>query len=112
VRYNCHQALKEATGRDFGYDHLAENATERQRAVLRWRQWWGDQFQDQWFASSYAQAHGFTQGDGSSSATPSTPMTETQPPQGSSDQGVEVQSGSTQPQSQGRQGSGNNRDGN
>lgn len=82
VRYNCHQALKDASGRDFGYDHLAESATDRQRAVLRWRQWWGDQFQDPWFASSYAQAHGF---DGMASEQPATPapMTETAPQSGS-----------------------------
>src|SRR5690606_13951812 len=62
VRYNCHQALKDATGRDFGYDHLAESAEERQRAVLRWREWWGELYQDRWFAQSYAQAHGITDG--------------------------------------------------
>ncbi len=124
VRYNCHQALKEATGRDFGYDHLAENVTERQRAVLRWRQWWGEQFQDQWFASSYAQTHGFAQG---SAPVPAMPMTEMAPPrepaapapgspeqgktdqgkteqgkteQGKTDQGIEIESTSTSPQNQ------------
>jgi HEAT repeat protein len=34
VRFNCHQALKEATGRDFGYDHLAESELDRQKAAL------------------------------------------------------------------------------
>ncbi|MEZ5962768.1 MAG: HEAT repeat domain-containing protein [Planctomycetota bacterium] len=80
VRYNCHQALKEASGRDFGYDHLAESEVDRQRATLRWRQWWGEQFQDPWFASSYAQAHGFDANDTGRPAMPSpAPMTETAP---------------------------------
>lgn len=83
VRYNCHQALKESTGRDFGYDHLAESAVDRQRAVLRWRQWWGDQFQDPWFASSYAQAHGIDGTAPERPAMPAAPMTEMAPnPQG------------------------------
>ena len=106
VRYNCHQALKESTGRDFGYDHLAENATDRQRAVLRWRQWWGEQFQDQWFASSYAQAHGFTQGanDQGTQAVPSTPMTETAPvrePGRQQDQVIEIKANDQQSRTQG-----------
>lgn len=79
VRYNCHQALKEATNRDFGYDHLSENAVERQRAVLRWRQWWGEQFNDRWFAQSYAQAHGFGAGEEQMPAVPPAPMTEPAP---------------------------------
>jgi hypothetical protein len=80
VRYNCHQALKDATNRDFGYDHLAENVGERQRAVLRWRQWWGEQFNDRWFAQSYAQAHGFGNGAEMPTAAPPMPMTEPNTP--------------------------------
>jgi len=99
VRYNCHQALKEATGRDFGYDHLAENQVERQRAVLRWRQWWGEQFQDPWFASSYAQAHGFDGMDTTRPAQPPAPMTETAPNPGTAP-GTGMPSGSEKQDSQ------------
>jgi hypothetical protein len=70
VRYNCHEALRTATGRDFGYDHLAENPVDRQMAVLRWRQWWGEQNRDPWFAQSYADTHGLSP---SQTATPTPP---------------------------------------
>ena len=55
VRYLCHEALKAATGRDFGYDHLSENQMQRQLAVLNWRQWWGEYSGDTFFAQSYEQ---------------------------------------------------------
>jgi len=58
VRYMCHEALKSATGHDFGYDHLNQNQQELQVAVLRWRQWWGEYSGDQFFAQSYEQQHG------------------------------------------------------
>lgn len=58
VRYMCHEALKSATGHDFGYDHLNENQRDMQMAVLRWRQWWGEYGGDTFFASNYEQAHG------------------------------------------------------
>ncbi|MCC6673497.1 MAG: HEAT repeat domain-containing protein [Planctomycetes bacterium] len=53
VRALCHEALKSATGRDFGYDHLTENLTARQQAVLAWRKWWSAQSNDPFFASNY-----------------------------------------------------------
>ncbi len=53
VRYMCHETLKTATGRDFGYDHLNANETEMRLSVLRWRQWWGEQSGDAFFAQSY-----------------------------------------------------------
>lgn len=55
VRYMCHEALKTSTGRDFGYDHLSENETQRRTAVLGWRQWWAEYSGDTFFASSYQQ---------------------------------------------------------
>lgn len=58
VRYNCHMALKDATKRDFGYDHLSESDTQRKKAVLAWWKWWGDQSGDPWFAKKYAQDNG------------------------------------------------------
>tara|TARA_R110002072_G_scaffold87129_9_gene196786 strand:+ start:36830 stop:37975 length:1146 start_codon:yes stop_codon:yes gene_type:complete len=58
VRYMCHEALKTATGHDFGYDHLNQDQQELQFAVLRWRQWWGEYGGDTFFASSYEQEHG------------------------------------------------------
>jgi len=58
VRYNCHMALKDATKRDFGYDHLSESDIQRKKAVLAWRQWWGEQAGDPWFAKKYATDHG------------------------------------------------------
>jgi hypothetical protein len=53
VRYLCHEALKTATGHDYGYDHLDQNQQELQIAVLRWRQWWGEYSGDSFFATSY-----------------------------------------------------------
>lgn len=82
VRFNCHQALKEASGRDFGYDHLAESEIDRQKSALRWRQWWGEQFSDPWFAQSYAQAHGLdAQAPRANNQPAATPMSETIPQQ-------------------------------
>lgn len=79
VRYNCNEALKMASGRDFGFDHLAENPVDRQMASLRWRQWWGEMRHDPFFASSYARAHGLdTQAEGAM-GQPAAPMGETQP---------------------------------
>ncbi|HLQ36297.1 MAG TPA: HEAT repeat domain-containing protein, partial [Planctomycetota bacterium] len=50
VRFLCHEALKSSTGRDFGYDHLSEDATQRRTAVLGWRQWWSEYSGDPFFA--------------------------------------------------------------
>ena len=58
VRYGCHEALKEATNRDFGYDHLEEDVSVRRVSVLRWREWWAEQSNDPWFAKEYATEHG------------------------------------------------------
>ncbi len=58
VRYMCHEALKTATGHDFGYDHLNQDQQELRLAVLLWRQWWGSYDGDTFFASSYEQKHG------------------------------------------------------
>ncbi|MCB9869599.1 MAG: HEAT repeat domain-containing protein [Planctomycetes bacterium] len=84
VRYNCHMALKDATSRDFQYDHLEEDSNERRLAVLRWRTWWAEQSQDPWFAKRYAQEHGLEysgpQLPGQKHAVPAAPMTETKKP--------------------------------
>jgi len=58
VRYMCHEALKAATGHDFGYDHLSLNQSELRHSVLRWRQWWGSYAGDTFFASRYEEEHG------------------------------------------------------
>ncbi|MGK0350501.1 MAG: hypothetical protein ACJAYX_001172 [Planctomycetota bacterium] len=58
VRYMCHEALKTATGHDFGYDHLNQNQQELRLSVLHWRQWWGEYAGDTFFASNYEQEHG------------------------------------------------------
>lgn len=57
VRYLCHEALKTATGHDFGYDHLNQNDNELRLSVLRWRQWWGEYSGDTYFAQSYQRTH-------------------------------------------------------
>ncbi len=57
VRYLCHEALKQATGQDFGYDHLSDDGRNRQLAVLAWREWWGGMSGDEGFATQYAAAH-------------------------------------------------------
>jgi hypothetical protein len=57
VRYMCHEALKTATGHDFGYDHL-QNDNDLRLATLRWRQWWSEYSGDTMFASSYQQRYG------------------------------------------------------
>ncbi|MHC4512794.1 MAG: HEAT repeat domain-containing protein [Planctomycetota bacterium] len=51
-------ALKDATKRDFGYDHLTESDRQRKRSVLAWWQWWGKQAKDPWFAQNYAKENG------------------------------------------------------
>lgn len=58
VRYMCHEALKSATGHDFGYDHLNQNLTDLRLSVLRWRQWWTEYSGDVAFAQSYRRQHG------------------------------------------------------
>jgi hypothetical protein len=57
VRYMCHEALKTATGHDFGYDHLNQNDAELRLSVLRWRQWWSEYSGDVFFAQGYQQKH-------------------------------------------------------
>lgn len=57
VRYMCHEALKIATGHDFGYDHLNQDQTQMRVSVLRWRQWWSEYSGDQFFAQSYQQKY-------------------------------------------------------
>jgi hypothetical protein len=78
VRFLCHEALKTSTGRDFGYDHLNEDVTQRHVAVLGWRQWWSDYSGDPFFAQSYAQRFGL-QGQ---PAQPAQPGPETKPQDG------------------------------
>jgi len=73
VRYLCHEALKTATGHDFGYDHLNANKDQMQVSVLRWRQWWSEYTGDPVFAASYQAKHNIT-------ITPAAPAGETQPP--------------------------------
>lgn len=70
VRFLCHEALKTATGHDFGYDHLNQNQADLRLATLRWRQWWGEYSGDTLFASSYERQHGLT---------PAAPAGETRP---------------------------------
>ena len=57
VRYNCQMALRDATNRDFGYDHLEDDLAIRRQGALRWRQWWGEQQGDPWFAEEYARKY-------------------------------------------------------
>ena len=77
VRFLCHEALKAATGRDFGYDHLSDNDTQRHAAVLGWRQWWSEFSGDTFFASNYQQRYNVSMpaaptGEGKNSTTDST----------------------------------------
>jgi hypothetical protein len=72
VRYLCHEALKSATGHDFGYDHLNENKDQMMVSVLRWRQWWSEYAGDPFFASSYQQKNHIE-------AQPAQPMGEMKP---------------------------------
>lgn len=58
VRYLCHEALKSATGRDFGYDHLSDDVAARTTSVFGWRQWWSEYSGDPFFAQNYAKEHG------------------------------------------------------
>ncbi|MFY9343976.1 MAG: HEAT repeat domain-containing protein [Planctomycetota bacterium] len=57
VRYMCHEALKTASGHDFGYDHLSLDHNELKLSVLRWRQWWSEYSGDAAFAQGYQQKH-------------------------------------------------------
>jgi len=74
VRYMCHEALKSATGHDFGYDHLNQNDNDLRVSVLRWRQWWSEYSGDTFFAQSYQQKHNI-------SAQMAAPMGESKPMQ-------------------------------
>jgi hypothetical protein len=74
VRYMCHEALKSATGHDFGYDHLNQNDNDLRVSVLRWRQWWSEYSGDAFFAQSYQQKHNL-------SAQMAAPMGESKPMQ-------------------------------
>jgi len=71
VRYLCHEALKTATGHDFGYDHLTVDKNKMQLSVLRWRQWWSEYSGDLFFAQNYQKQHGII-------VTPAAPVGETQ----------------------------------
>lgn len=57
VRFLCHEALKGATGRDFGFDHLSDNELQRRTSVLGWRQWWSEYSGDPFFAANYQQRY-------------------------------------------------------
>lgn len=83
VRYMCHEALKVATGHDFGYDHLNQNDTDLKLSVLRWRQWWSEYSGDTFFAANYQRQHRLD-------AALAAPMGETKP--------VQVPEGNNQPQ--------------
>jgi len=81
VRFNCHMALRDATKRDFQYDHLEDDIQQRRLAVWRWRRWWGEQNQDPWFAENYAKAHSLelpASNAQEQECVPSVPLTETQ----------------------------------
>lgn len=89
VRYLCHEALKSSTGRDFDYDHLTDDQLARAQSVYRWREWWGEQSGDPFFASAYAQQHGLRM---ENATRPAAPGGETSPrmdqdPQEGPDQG-------------------------
>lgn len=75
VRYLCHAALKDSTGRDFDYDHLTDDAFARAQTVYRWREWWSEQSGDKFFASTYAEQHGLR----TEAARPAAPGGETAP---------------------------------
>lgn len=76
VRYNCQMALRDATKRDFGYDHLEEDLATRRQGALRWRQWWGEQQGDPWFAENYARKYQLLP-EYADIGTPAKPMGET-----------------------------------
>lgn len=81
VRYLCHEALKNFSARDFGFDHLSENMSNRHQAVFRWRNWWSEQSGDSWFAQEYAKENGLNeQGEPLTEAVPAAPDGETEAP--------------------------------
>ena len=81
VRYLCHEALKGSTGRDFGYDHLSDNTTQRRSSVLGWRTWWSDYSGDPFFATNYQQKWSLNpaQPSGETSLQQEQPMPQEQP---------------------------------
>lgn len=85
VRYLCHEALKSATGHDFGFDHLAMSQQDMRQSVLKWRQWWGDYSGDAAFAMTYERQHGLNQPE--PMGQPAQPMGETQPQSGQQQSG-------------------------
>jgi hypothetical protein len=74
IRFMCNEALKDATGRDFGFDHLSEDLMARRSSVLEWRTWWSELSGDSFFASAYAVENGLNQ---SPEGMPAAPIGET-----------------------------------
>ena len=70
----CNEALKDATGRDFGFDHLSEDLMARRSSVMEWRTWWSELSGDSFFASAYAAENGLNQ---SPEGMPAAPIGET-----------------------------------
>jgi hypothetical protein len=98
VRYMCHETMKTATGRDFGYDHLNANETEMRLSVLRWRQWWSEYSGDARFAQSYQNQYHLDPA--------AAPSGETKPTDGQTPQDQEPQTQGNGTQGSGTQGNG------
>lgn len=94
VRYLCHEALKSASGRDFGFDHLTDDIPARTVAAFRWRQWWGESSGDTFFAEQYAAERGLTP-EGQWAAPGAAPDGETEKKEEGGDRPLEHQGGAT-----------------
>ncbi len=53
VRFQCMEALRSATGKNFGFDHLAEDPSVRTASIEKWEQWWTKRQQDPNFSSNF-----------------------------------------------------------
>ncbi len=46
VRFQCMEALRTVTGKNFGFDHLAEDESVRLASIQKWERWWTKRQQD------------------------------------------------------------------
>lgn len=53
VRFQCMEALRTVTGKNFGFDHLAEDPSVRMASIQKWEQWWNKQKRDPNFSGNY-----------------------------------------------------------
>ncbi len=52
IRFLCIEALRQATGKRFGYDHLTKDESLRKSGAEKWKAWWASKSKDPFFGAS------------------------------------------------------------